>query len=212
MIGILDFSSFIVAGIILNLIPGADTMYILGRSVSQGKMAGLMSALGIASGALIHCIFAALGLSAILAQSAIAFEIVKFLGVVYLIYLGLKMLLSKSDDQFALSEGEEQVNLRKIYFSGILTNVLNPKVALFFLSFLPQFIDPAYAHSPIPFLILGMTFVITGTVWCVLLALFSSNLSLQIRKNFKFKKWLDRTAGGLFIYLGIKLAFQKIDQ
>ncbi len=209
MFGITNFEAFILAGIILNLTPGADTMYILGRSISQGKKAGTLSALGIATGALIHCIFAALGLSVILAKSALAFEIVKYVGAAYLIYLGIKMLITKKDENFELKENNKQINYRKVYFSGILTNVLNPKVALFFLAFLPQFINPKYSQSFLPFLILGLTFVTTGTIWCLTLAMFSSKLSNTIRKNYKIKKWLDKTTGGIFIALGIKLALTK---
>lgn len=209
MFGITNFEAFILAGIILNLTPGADTMYILGRSISQGKKAGTLSALGIATGALIHCIFAALGLSVILAKSALAFEIVKYVGAAYLIYLGIKMLITKTDEKFELKENNKKINYRKVYFSGILTNVLNPKVALFFLAFLPQFINPKYSQSFLPFLILGLTFVTTGTIWCLTLAMFSSKLSNTIRKNYKVKKWLDKTTGGIFIALGIKLALTK---
>ncbi|GAA3644919.1 LysE family translocator [Flavivirga jejuensis] len=209
MFGIINFEVFLVAGIILNLTPGTDTMYILGRSISQGKKAGILSVLGIASGALVHCLFAALGLSIILAKSALAFEVVKYAGATYLIFLGIKMLISKSNEKFELNEKKEKPNYRKIYISGIFTNILNPKVALFFLAFLPQFINPHYTQSPIPFLILGLTFVSTGTLWCLTLAIFSSKLSNRIRQNYKIKKWLDKITGGLFISLGIKLALSK---
>ncbi|GAB1858023.1 LysE family translocator [Flavobacteriaceae bacterium MHTCC 0001] len=184
-------------------------MYILGRSISQGRKAGILSALGIASGALVHCVFAALGLSILLAKSALVFEIVKYLGAAYLIFLGVKTLIAKPDTQFELKEGTNETNYRKIYVSGIFTNVLNPKVALFFLAFLPQFIDPNYAQIFIPFLILGLTFVTTGTIWCLILAIFSSKLSHKIRQNYKVKKWLDKITGTVFIILGIKLALAK---
>lgn len=209
MFGIINFGAFLIAGIILNLTPGVDTMYILGRSISQGKKAGVLSALGIASGALVHCVFAALGLSIILAKSALAFEIVKYAGAAYLIFLGIKMLISKSDGKFELKNENEQTNHRKIYISGVFTNILNPKVALFFLAFLPQFIDPNYTQSSLPFLILGLTFVFTGTIWCLTLALFASKLSNKIRGNYKIKKWLDKITGGIFIALGIKLALSE---
>ncbi len=209
MFGIINYEAFLVAGIILNLTPGTDTMYILGRSISQGKKAGVLSALGITTGSLVHCIFAALGLSIILAKSALAFQIVKYAGAAYLIYLGFKMLLSKSNEQFKLEQNDNKTNYRKIYFSGIFTNILNPKVALFFLAFLPQFINPNYAQNSLPFLILGLTFVTTGTIWCLALAFFSSKLSNSIRANYKIKKWLDKVTGGIFIALGIKLALSK---
>lgn len=209
MFGIINFEAFLLAGLIINLTPGADTMYILGRSVSQGKKAGILSALGISTGAIVHIIFATLGLSIILAKSAIAFVTVKYLGAAYLIFLGVKAILKKTDGTFELNGENETTDYKKIYFSGILTNILNPKVALFFLAFLPQFIDPNYVQSSLPFLILGVTFLLTGTVWCLILALFASKLSHRIRKNYKIKKWLDKITGGIFIVLGIKLALLK---
>ncbi|TCI84647.1 LysE family translocator [Tenacibaculum sp. M341] len=209
MFGIINFEAFILASLLLNLTPGADTMYILGRSISQGKKAGILSALGIASGALIHCLFAVLGLSILLAKSALAFQIVKYVGAFYLIYLGIKMLTSSSKASFDLTEKVSNVNFRKIYLSGILTNLLNPKVAFFFLAFIPQFINETYSNSPIPFLVLGLTFITTGTIWCLILAFFSSKLSEKIRANYRFKIWLDKITGSLFIVLGIKLALSK---
>ncbi|MEW2922634.1 LysE family translocator [Muricauda sp. ANG21] len=209
MFGIINFEAFLIAGLILNLTPGADTLYILGRSIGQGKKAGILSALGISTGAIFHIIFATLGLSIILAKSAMAFEIVKYLGAGYLIFLGLKTIFNKADGKFELNEQNETVNYTKIYFSGIMTNILNPKVALFFLAFLPQFIDPNYVQSSLPFLILGITFLLTGTIWCLILALFASKLSDRIRKNYKIKMWLDKITGGIFVALGVKLALMK---
>jgi RhtB (resistance to homoserine/threonine) family protein len=209
MFGIINFETFLIAGLILNLTPGADTMYILGRSIAQGKKAGILSALGISTGAIFHIIFATLGLSIILAKSAMAFEIVKYFGAAYLIFLGLQAIFKKRDGKFELNNESEIANYNKIYFSGILTNILNPKVALFFLAFLPQFIDPNYAQSSLSFLILGITFLITGTIWCLILALFASKLSDRIRKNYKIKIWLDKITGGIFIALGVKLALTK---
>ena len=210
MFGITNFETFLFAGIILNLTPGADTMYILGRSISQGKKAGIMSALGISTGSLVHCIIASFGLSIIIAKSAIAFSTIKYLGAVYLIYLGVKALLTKSQKEFEIEQlDKKKSSNRKIFISGILTNILNPKVALFFLAFLPQFIDPNYATNSLPFIILGLTFIATGTIWCLALAMFSAKLSDRIRRNYKIKMWLDKITGGIFIALGIKLALSK---
>ena len=209
MFGIINFETFLIAGLILNLTPGADTMYILGRSITQGKKAGVLSALGISTGAIFHIIFATLGISIILEKSAIAFEIVKYVGAAYLIFLGFKAILKKTDEKFELSKENQVTNYRKIYISGVFTNILNPKVALFFLAFLPQFIDPSYEVNYLPFLILGITFLTTGTIWCLILALFASKLSNQIRKNYKIKNWLDKITGVLFLTLGIKLALTK---
>ena len=207
MFGIINFKTFLLAGLIMNLTPGADTMYILSRSLTQGKKAGILSALGISTGAIFHTVFATLGLSIILANSSMAFEIVKYLGAAYLIFLGAKTTFTKADRTFELSN--DIVNYNQIYFSGVLTNVLNPKVALFFLAFLPQFIDPYYVQSSVPFLLLGFTFLLTGTTWCLILALFASNLSVRIKKNLKVKIWFEKITGGIFIALGIKLASMK---
>ncbi|WP_282165626.1 LysE family translocator [Cellulophaga baltica] len=209
MFGIINFEAFLLAGLLMNITPGADSMYILGRSIAQGKKAGILSALGISTGAIFHIIFATLGLSILLAKSAAAFEIVKYLGAAYLIFLGLKTIFKRADEKFELGNETQRVNYRKIYFSGVLTNILNPKVALFFLAFLPQFIDPEYVQSSLPFLILGFTFLLTGTIWCLILALFASKLSHRIRKNYKIKMWLDKVTGGIFVALGIKLALLK---
>jgi RhtB (resistance to homoserine/threonine) family protein len=209
MFGISNFTAFLIAGILLNITPGSDTMYILGRSIAQGKKAGIVSVLGISTGALIHTVFAGFGLSVIIAQSPFAFNFVKYLGAIYLCYLGIKMLLDTAKNDFNIQQIEEQLDLKKIYYSGILTNVLNPKVALFFLAFLPQFVNNQYINNPIPFLILGLTFVFTGTIWCLILALFSSLLANKIKKNYSIKKWIDTITGSVFIAIGLKLALEK---
>jgi RhtB (resistance to homoserine/threonine) family protein len=209
MFGIINYWAFLAAGILLNLTPGSDTMYILGRSIAGGKKAGVLSALGISTGALVHTLFAAIGLSVILAQSATAFNLMKYAGALYLIILGLKALLAKPTQGAQASAKRTEVGYKRIYLSGILTNLLNPKVAIFFLAFLPQFIDPNYANSALPFLILGLSFVTTGTVWCITLALCSAHLSRQINQNPKIKHFLDKMTGIVFILLGVKLAFSK---
>jgi threonine/homoserine/homoserine lactone efflux protein len=205
--GIVNFPTFLMAGILLNLTPGTDTMYILGRSISQGKRAGICSALGIGSGCLVHTMLAAFGLSVIIARSPFAFNAVKLAGAAYLLYLGIRLLVAKPSLAF-VTGGGETTGLGKIYVSGILTNVLNPKVALFFLAFLPQFVDPHHAASAVPFLILGLTFIFTGTTWCLLLAIFASAMSKQIRRTPSIKTWLDRLTGSLFVAIGIKIAFE----
>lgn len=209
MFGIENYVGFIIAGIILNLTPGADTMYILTRSVAQGKKAGFFSVYGIISGALVHTMFASFGLSIILAQSATAFMIVKYLGVVYLIYLGVKMIVAKNNTFDSNTQNVEKTDLWKVYRQGLLTNVLNPKVALFFLAFIPQFIDPSYAEGPLPFIILGLTFTTTGTLWCLFLAYASSMISATLRNNARIGKLMQKISGLIFIGLGLKLMTSK---
>ena len=207
MIGIENFGAFLLAGIILNLTPGADTMYILARSISQGKKAGIYSVLGISSGIIIHTFAAAFGLSLIIAQSALAFNMIKYLGAAYLVFLGIKSLFSSKKTE--LVQVRQKLSGKKIFLSGMLTNVLNPKVALFFLAFLPQFIQLPYAQDPIPYLVLGLSFVATATLWTLVIALLSAKFASFIKKNQHIERWINRAAGVVFISLGLKIALER---
>jgi len=193
---------------LLNLTPGPDTAYILGRSIAQGREAGIASALGICVGSIFHSCAAALGLSAILATSAVAFAAIKLLGGAYLIFFGIKMLLDRRR-QLSLPSNFRRRTTIAAFRQGVFTNVLNPKVALFFLAFLPQFIDPASNMKLLAFLALGLTFVTTGTIWCLILAWFASALSERLRENETIGQWLNRAAGALFVFLGARLATTK---
>jgi RhtB (resistance to homoserine/threonine) family protein len=208
MFGIHDFGLFLAAGILLNLTPGPDTAYILGRSIAQGREAGIASALGICVGSIFHSCAAALGLSAILATSAVAFAAIKLLGGAYLIFLGIKMLLDRRR-RLSLPSNFRRRTTIAAFRQGVFTNVLNPKVALFFLAFLPQFIDPASNMKVFAFLMLGLTFVTTGTIWCLILAWFASAFSERLRTNETIGQWLNRAAGALFVFLGLRLATAK---
>jgi RhtB (resistance to homoserine/threonine) family protein len=209
MYGIENYFGFLVAGILLNLTPGADTIYILTRSISQGKRAGIYSVLGISTGVLVHTVLASFGLSIILAKSVFAYNLVRYVGVAYLFYLGVRMIIEKNNLFDNKDQKIEGSSLLKIYWQGMLTNVLNPKVALFFLSFLPQFINPAYATGPLPFLILGFTFLTTGTLWCFFLASSASLVSKTLRNNDRIGKMMQKISGIVFIGLGIKLLSDK---
>ena len=204
MLGIQNYEMFLLAGIILNITPGSDTIYILSRSIAQGRKAGIYSVSGIITGVAVHTILAALGLSAILSTSATAFMAVKMLGAIYLGYLGLTTLLAKKNNLISLTDNT-LMTPKKIYFQGLLTNVLNPKVALFFLSFLPQFIAPSNAYGLLPFIFLGITFLITGTIWCVMLVLFSSRLTTYLRKNEIASLITNKVCGVIYLTLGVKL-------
>ena len=208
MFGIHDFGLFVVSGILLNLTPGPDTVYILGRSVAQGREAGVASALGISIGSIFHTCAAALGLSAILATSAVAFGTIKLIGAAYLIFLGIRMIFDRRT-QLSLPSNFRRRTTMAAFRQGILTNILNPKVALFFLAFLPQFIDPASTTKVPAFILLGLTFVTTGTIWCLVLAWFASVFSERLRKNETISQWLNRAAGALFVFLGLRLATTK---
>jgi Putative threonine efflux protein len=208
MFGIHDFGLFLAAGILLNLTPGPDTVYILGRSIAQGREAGIVSALGICLGSIFHTCAAALGLSAILATSALAFGAIKLLGGAYLIFLGIKMFIDRRK-QLSLPSNFRRRTTAAAFRQGVLTNVLNPKVALFFLAFLPQFIEPTSSIKVLAFLMLGFTFVTTGTIWCLILAWFASAFSERLRTNETIAQWLNRTAGALFVFLGLRFATAK---
>ncbi|PFC02039.1 homoserine lactone transporter [Bacillus cereus] len=209
MYGIINYEVFLLTGILLNLIPGADTMYIVGRSISQGRKAGVYSVFGIITGSLVHTLFVAFGLSIILTKSVVLFNIIKIIGVIYLVYLGIKMVLDKTNVDFQASSNK--LNIRKIYIQGLLTSLTNPKVSLFFIAFLPQFIDTK-ASGPIPFIILGLTFTATGLLWCLFVAYFSSYVTKKLRGNQKVGMILNKVTGMIFIGMGLKLLQTKAPQ
>jgi threonine/homoserine/homoserine lactone efflux protein len=208
MLGTQHLAIFVVSGILLNLTPGQDTFYIVGRSVAQGRRAGMLSVLGISSGTIIHTCAAAFGLSAILATSAQAFLAVKFVGAAYLVYLGTKLLLDRSANIAQQAEFAQESRWA-IYRAGFLTNLLNPKVALFFMAFLPQFVAPTTESRILTFLFLGGLFICTGTIWCVVLAWCASAMSRRFRRNPSTDVVLKRATGAVFVGLGVKLAVSK---
>lgn len=208
MWGTQDIAAFLAAGILLNLTPGQDTFYILGRSMAQGKRAGILSVLGISSGILVHTVAAATGLSALLASSSMAYAWIRWAGAAYLAFLGTRMILGAGTLGPDSSRAAGPTGPGRIYRQGVLTNVLNPKVALFFLAFLPQFVDPGCAHPIVPFLLLGGLFLATGTVWCLCLVLLSSRLSRALRRG-RLSNLAQRACGALFVGLGVKLALEQ---
>jgi threonine/homoserine/homoserine lactone efflux protein len=207
MLGIDNYWLFVAAGIALNLAPGPDTLFIMGNSIAKGTKAGLCAVLGISSGCLVHITAAALGLSAILMVSSNAFAVVKYAGVLYLAYLGVKAITSKS----ATIKGEVAEDRRAItvYYQGFLTNLLNPKVAVFFLSLLPQFVSANNTYGPVPFVVLGLTFLTTGTLWCLVVALFASQLTGVLRRNRTIGSVLNKGVGILFLGMAANLVLAK---
>jgi threonine/homoserine/homoserine lactone efflux protein len=208
MFGTQHLALFILSGLLLNLTPGQDTFYIIGRSVAQGRRAGILSVFGITSGCVIHTLAAALGLSAILATSAHAFLVVKFAGAAYLVYLGVRMLLERPARGASLAELPRE-SAWNIYRAGVLTNVLNPKVALFFMAFLPQFVNANTPSTLGSFLFLGVVFMSTGTAWCLILAWSASAMSRRFRESPSAGLLLKRAAGAVFIGLGARLAIAR---
>lgn len=208
MFGIVNFTVFVSSCIILHFAPGADTMYILGKTLSGGKKSGIISVFGISTGVLIHTILVAFGLSAVLSKSILAFNIIKTLGAVYLIYMGIKSIMDKS----SLEESRENKieNLKEIYFQGVITNILNPKVALFFLAFLPQFINENNQYGILPFILLGISFCITSSIYGIILAIFSGEVLKFFNKDSKFSSKMKKISGIIYILLGIGILRAKI--
>jgi threonine/homoserine/homoserine lactone efflux protein len=211
MLGIHDYWLFIASGILLALAPGQDTMYIIGRSLTGGLRSGVASALGINVGCIIHTLMAAAGLSILLASSPAAFTAVKLCGAAYLVFLGGRLLFAKRGTAVGaeLEGAPARAGAWTSFGQGILTNVLNPKVALFFLAFLPQFISPASPSKTLAFLALGATFITTGTVWCLILAVGAARLRGFLVRNPRARTGIDRTTGGLFILMGARLAWSR---
>jgi threonine/homoserine/homoserine lactone efflux protein len=211
VLGIHDLLLFILSGLLLNISPGPDIASIVGRSTQLGWKGGATAALGIGAGGLVHVTAAALGISALLAASATAFTLIKLLGAAYLVYIGAKMLLARGNgDGPEMSLHPASVGLAVVFRQGFITNVLNPKVALFFLAFLPQFIDADAPSKVLAFLVLGLIFDCNGTLWNILVAWLSARAATVVRNTRQLHRWIDRLLGTLFIYLGIKLAvFQR---
>jgi len=214
MFGIHDITLFIISGLLLNLMPGPDNLLIMTRSATQGWRAGSAAALGIGAGTMVHVLAAALGLSALLSTSATAFTVVKWVGAAYIVYMGIGLLRAKlrGEDQGAVdlaARAAQPLAWRKIFFQGFLTNVLNPKVALFFLAFVPQFISADSSNKPLAFIILGTIFNFNGMLYCHGLAVFTAFASARLKIKPLVSLWLNRTMGGLFLALGVRLALSE---
>ena len=211
MLGIHEIWLFIVSGLLLNVTPGPDTAYIVGRSVQLGWRGGAAAALGIGAGCLVHVFAAAIGLSALLAASSAAFTLVKWAGAAYLCYTGVKMLLSRPNTHVdEAAPASRAISLRQVFVQGALTNVLNPKVALFFLAFLPQFVATDSPHKAAAFVVLGLIFVFNGTLWCLGVAAFTASAAGRFRQSGGALRWINRALGGVFVYLGVRVAMLQV--
>ena len=204
MDGIHDLGWFVLSGLLLNITPGADTLYIVARATTQGARAGAVAALGIGAGCIVHALAAALGLSAIIATSATAFAFVKWIGAAYLVYLGFSLLAGRAATGTAAPPAP--ASLRRVFVQGFLTNVLNPKVALFFLAFLPQFIAADASHKALALLLLGTIFNVNGTLWNLLVAWSAGGLSRRLPVPSCVAAGLRRSVGAVFVVLGLRLA------
>ena len=200
------FLTFLFAAFMLNIAPGPDMLYVIGRSLGQGRKAGIVSALGIFVGCWAHILAAAFGIAALLRSSPIAFNMVRYAGAAYLAYLGVKMIVQRSN---IAQQQPNPASLASIFRQGVITNVLNPKVALFFLAFLPQFVDAHRGRVVWQILLLGLIFNVGGTAVNLGVAYAGGTLGELLRRNARFARIQQWFTGLVFIGLGARLAWQR---
>lgn len=208
MFGIHDLSLFVVAGLLLTITPGPDMAFFCSRAAGQGLRGGIAALGGINAGCLVHTLAAAIGLSAILMTSAQAFFIVKMIGAAYLIYVGISMLRERAS-ALVIDGKMPAVPPKRIFWQGFLTNVLNPKVALFYLAFLPQFISVDSTEKTAAFLLLGTLFMVNSLIVTLPLVWLAAKSGERVRAGGRLSTWLNRTCGALFVIVGIKLALTE---
>jgi threonine/homoserine/homoserine lactone efflux protein len=202
-----DFLVFAIASLMLNITPGSDMLYVATRSTSQGIKSGIISSFGIMAGCVVHATAAVIGLSAIIANSATGFMVIKFAGALYLVYLGVRSFLG--ENAFAIDSNQSPMSSREIFFQGALTNILNPMVALFFLAFLPQFVDARSTSAPSQILLLGIWFTISGTIVNTIVAIVFGRMGNWLAHKTWFIKWQSKVTGILLVALGIRIAMTR---
>ena len=200
---------FVTASIILCVVPGPDMILLLSRTIAQGRKAGLMTAIGMNVGAYGHLTATLLGISAVIAASAHAFTVIKWLGAAYLIYLGVQILRSPSGPLELATEAPTQQPLRRCFWQGFWSDILNPKVAMFYLAFLPQFVDVQAGNPLAQLVLLGLTVNIIGIITSIVIIIFAAALTRRLRSNSRISAWLNKSLGAVFIALGVRLAAQK---
>ncbi|BES70545.1 LysE family translocator [Marinobacter nanhaiticus D15-8W] len=199
---------FLSASFVLWVTPGPDTVYILARTTTQGRLSGVVSVLGIGSGVLAHTLLASIGLSTLLATSAAAFTVVKCIGAAYLIYLGIQAF--RRGNAPPNTSSVATLSYQKIYWQGFLTNLLNPKVAVFFLAFLPQFVAPGINEGGARLLLLGVLFVLGGTIWCLMLVVFAAYFTKAARADGVVGRIVCKAVGAVYVVLGLNLLRAKL--
>ena len=201
------FALFITVSWALILAPGPDMLYVITRGMTHGRRAGMLSAMGVVCGILVHTIAAALGLTVIFQTSALAFLIVKYVGAVYLVYLGIKAWRDKS--AIGLQVSSPPANSQQLFWQGVLSNVLNPKIAIFFLAFLPQFVDQGSSQVTLQLIILGLTFAFVGLCFLLAVGYSSGTIGSWITRRPQYAGLLGRVSGSILIGLGVRLAFTE---
>ena len=200
---------FVGAAVMLAIAPGPDMLYMLARCIAQGRRAGALAALGFNLGGYVHLTAAVLGLSAVLGASAVAFSVVRWLGAAYLVYLGIKALRSRAGPLIASAKGLAAGRDRTILWQAFVSDVLNPKVAMFFLALLPQFVDTTGAHPTLQILLLGVTVNMIALPINILLVYFSAGITRALRATPAISGRLHKAMGALFIALGLRLALDR---
>lgn len=195
---------FLAAAWAMILAPGPDILYVLTRGIAGGRRAGIVSGLGVGSGEVLHTLLVVLGLAAVLSASLTAFLIIKYLGAVYLLYLGVKTIRDKQ--VFALATQHRPQSLTSVYWQGMLTNLLNPKAILFYVAFLPQFVNPAHGNAHLQIVILGLLFALSDILFLGLLAYVTDHLHTRLTRQPRFMTRLRWITGSILIGLGIRLA------
>lgn len=199
---------FVVASFVLVLVPGPDMLYMLGRCIAQGRRAGALAALGFNLGGYVHLLAAVLGLSAILQTSAVAFTVVKWLGAAYLMYLGFSTLISRQKPLIIDDSLSSDGNSKTILWQAFVSDVLNPKVAMFFLALLPQFVDVTAPHPKLQILLLGVTVNVIALPTNLLLVYASAYLTKSLRQNQRLSRWLRKGMAALLVYLGFRAVME----
>lgn len=199
---------FLGAAILLNVSPGPDVIYVVSRTVAQGRRAGFLSSLGVCSGALVHVAAAAFGLSVVLASSAAAFAVIKYLGAAYLVYLGVRVLMSRGGIEIN-PRGIRPASGWRVFRDGVVVDVLNPKPAVFFMAFLPQFVVPGSGSETLQFIALGLIVIAIALIWEGFLVLLANRLTRRLRESQALVRWLNRTLGTVLIGLGLRLALER---
>jgi threonine/homoserine/homoserine lactone efflux protein len=200
---------FILSAIAMNIAPGPDMVYIVSRTLALGPRVGIVTVLGVCSGALVHLFFATAGLAALLASSDFAFNIVKYAGAIYLAYLGVRIIISAGSG-IKIPENVKLVSLKKAYIQGVLIDILNPKVALFFLAFLPQFVRPNYGYESLQMLLLGLAVISIALITEFIIVFFSNKVRSVVTSSKKFLFLLNSILGLLLCVIGIKIIFTPI--
>lgn len=201
--------SFLGAAVLLTLMPGPDNLFVLAQSISKGKNAGISTSLGLCTGLIVHITAATVGISALIYQSAIAFTIVKYAGAAYLLYLAYKSFRDKSSGINVENDSDSSLSRKSLYKKGVIMNLLNPKVSLFFLALFPQFVNYEAGNVPIQMLVYGIIFLIQALLLFSLISIFAGKVGNFLRKSPTIARKINIIQGSLFTLIGLKIAFSQ---